>query len=118
VGSGPSLLVRQAIAHAINVETLVDHYYGLRDQRATQLLPPVQWGRDEAITGYEYNPDLARLLLAEAGYPDGFTTILSLRDVYRANCTSMPGMAQILTLNFIKKRRSNPRDRSRRAVPA
>ena len=39
-------------------------------------------GRDDLAELYEYHPDKARALLAEAGYPDGFdTTILAMHSV-------------------------------------
>jgi peptide/nickel transport system substrate-binding protein len=89
-------LVRQAIAHAINIQALVNNFYGLRDQRATQLLPPGQWGRDEATAGYDYNPDLARAMLEEAGYLNGFATDLSLREVYRIYLPRPSIVAQVI----------------------
>ena len=35
---------------------------------------PPQFGCSENVTRYEYDPEKAKKLLAEAGYPDGFTT--------------------------------------------
>ena len=35
---------------------------------------PSQFGCEQDLHSYEYNPEKAKSLLAEAGYPDGFTT--------------------------------------------
>ena len=71
--------VRQAIAHALNKPAIVHQEDPLDTgggQVASQLLPPAQWGRDEALFDYAYNPTQARSLLAEAGLPAGFATTL------------------------------------------
>jgi peptide/nickel transport system substrate-binding protein len=79
-------LVRQAIAHAIDKQSIVDQLYN-RDaeggQVATQFLPPAMWGRDESLADYAYDPTLARSLLTQAGYPAGFDTTLWVIPVNR-----------------------------------
>ena len=68
--------VRQAIAHAINKESIVRNLYKGAASVATQGLPPSLFGYNNDIEGYDYNPEKARQLLADAGYPDGFTVTL------------------------------------------
>ncbi|GAB3534543.1 ABC transporter substrate-binding protein [Arthrobacter tecti] len=65
-------LVREAIHHAINKQALIDQTLPAGTQLATQFIPEVVDGYNEDVTTYEYDPDRARELLAEAGYPDGF----------------------------------------------
>lgn len=63
--------LRQAIAHAIDRDALVNLVAeGLADV-AEGLIPPDMMGLPPAA--YPYDPDKARELLAEAGYPDGIT---------------------------------------------
>jgi peptide/nickel transport system substrate-binding protein len=76
-------LVRQAIAHAIDLPALLEGYYTPGDQLAEQFLPPAVWGSDPDLSAYSYNPAESLSLLATAGYTDGFTTTLSYRPVWR-----------------------------------
>lgn len=97
-GHGPlaDLRVRQAIAHAIDTQNLVKNYSYTFDALANQFLPPEIWGYDSSITGYDYNPDLARSLLAQAGYPDGFNINLEYRNVVRLYLRNPSGVAQAI----------------------
>ena len=64
-------LVRRAIQHAIDVDTLIVALRdGLTERMATMVNPP---NHHPDLQPFEYNPELAMELLAEAGYPDGFT---------------------------------------------
>ena len=65
--------VRQAVAHAIDYEAIVDAFYGELGTTAGEFVPPGLFGRAE-LDAYEYNPERARELLAEAGFADGFDT--------------------------------------------
>ena len=66
-------LVRQAIAHAIDKQALVDQTLPEGTKVASQFIPDVVNGYSEDVAEYEYDPEKAKELLAEAGYPDGFT---------------------------------------------
>ncbi|WP_088006864.1 ABC transporter substrate-binding protein [Indiicoccus explosivorum] len=68
--------VRKALNMAIDKEAIVDaFFYGLADV-ATNPIPPSLWGFNESIEGYEYDPEQAKKLLAEAGYEDGLKITL------------------------------------------
>lgn len=67
--------VRQALAFAMDRDVLGERLYGGETQPAWSLRPPGDPYHNPDLEGvYEYNPDRARELLAEAGYPDGFST--------------------------------------------
>jgi len=68
--------VREALAHAINMKPLVDVVYDGKGKVTGSLVPPALWGAADDIGTYDYDPALAKKLLAEAGFPDGFTTQL------------------------------------------
>lgn len=66
-------MVRQAIAHAVDRESLVRNL--IRGDAGVIHTPcfPTQFGCDEnAAVKYEFDPEKAKALLAKAGYPDGF----------------------------------------------
>ncbi len=62
--------VRRAIAHAIDRETLIRFALDGLARPATTLFPPEHWAHNPAVPTYPYDPDRARRLLDEAGYPD------------------------------------------------
>jgi len=64
--------VRQALNYAVDVQAIIDNVLGGYGRRSTQPLTPQDFGYNPVLTGYSYDPDKARQLLAEAGYPDGF----------------------------------------------
>jgi peptide/nickel transport system substrate-binding protein len=68
------LEVRQAIAHAVNWAALIPAFYGDYGQLAGSFQPPAILGSNPNIQAYDYNPDMAKELLAKAGLPDGFET--------------------------------------------
>jgi peptide/nickel transport system substrate-binding protein len=68
------LEVRQAIAHAVNWGALIEPFYGKYGELAGSFQPPPVLGSNPDVKPYEYNPDLAKELLAKAGLPDGFET--------------------------------------------
>ena len=62
--------VRQAIAHAIDREALAK-LVGNSSSVLKSMCYAAQVGCTEDVKQYEYNPEKARALLAEAGYKDG-----------------------------------------------
>ena len=77
------LIIRQAIAHAINKKAIIDAVYYGSATSAKTVLPPLSWAYDNTLKEYEYNPTKARKMLAEAGYPDGFKMTLWAAPVQR-----------------------------------
>ena len=68
--------VRQALNYAVNKEAIVKDV--LKGTGAVSKGPvlPNTWGADAALKAYPYDPQKAKQLLAEAGYPNGFSTTL------------------------------------------
>ena len=65
--------VRQAIAYAIDKDSLVKHVFGGMAERLDSLIPKGFFGHTEKdIPRYDYSPEKARELLSKAGYPNGF----------------------------------------------
>jgi ABC-type transport system substrate-binding protein len=64
--------VRRALNHAVDVKTLLGTVMADRGVRAAGSLPPGILGYDSTRTPYAHDPEMAKRLLAEAGYPNGF----------------------------------------------
>src|SRR5690606_14365739 len=68
------LRVRQALNHAIDRDLIAEVVTGGAGTAAWGPLPEYSSAHNPDIVGmYEYDPERARELLAEAGYPDGIT---------------------------------------------
>jgi len=75
--------VRQAIAMGIDRQRIVDNFMPPGSEVASHFTPCSIPGGCEGEEWYEFDPEAARTLLAEAGYPDGFETEIAYRDVVR-----------------------------------
>lgn len=65
--------VRQALNYAIDKEAIINAlFFGKAAALNGQVLRPTQLGFNPDLEDYPFDPDRARELLAEAGYPDGF----------------------------------------------
>lgn len=64
--------VRQALNYAVDRQAIIDSLFGGRAQLATGLMTSSNLGYDSSVEAFPYDPERARELLAEAGYPDGF----------------------------------------------
>jgi peptide/nickel transport system substrate-binding protein len=86
-----NLKVRQAIAYAIDTKTIANAIgYGFFPVTNQWAIPGLQ-AYNPNVVGYPYDPEKAKNLLAEAGYPNGFTINLTYdlggsvyKDVYTA----------------------------------
>lgn len=72
-------LVREALSYAIDRQTIIDTINAGSGEPADAIIAPGVFGYYS--TGVrEYDPEKAKELLAEAGYPDGFKTSLWVND--------------------------------------
>jgi peptide/nickel transport system substrate-binding protein len=61
--------VRQAIAYAIDRTAIIHYLFRDFARPAYSLLPPESWAYNGDVPRYDHNPDRARQLLEQAGYP-------------------------------------------------
>lgn len=73
-------LVRRAINHAVDIEAVVDFVYTGQAVRTAGPISDMVWAANPNLEAYEFNPDKARELLAEAGLADGFSTSIWTND--------------------------------------
>jgi peptide/nickel transport system substrate-binding protein len=64
-------LVRQALAYLLPYQDIIDYVMLDTAVQDRGVIPPTLWGHGEDVFQYTYNPEKAKQLLAEAGYPDG-----------------------------------------------
>ncbi len=76
--------VRQAINMAIDKQSIVDNIFMGTAIKAKNGIPPFMLGYNDEVKDYPYDPERAKALLAEAGYPDGFEVTLYVMPVSRA----------------------------------
>jgi peptide/nickel transport system substrate-binding protein len=64
--------IRQALRLAIDMETIVDELFEGMAQRAVAMTSPGSWLAD-GLDAYTYDPEKAKALLDEAGWPKDYT---------------------------------------------
>jgi len=76
--------VRKAVALALDRKRIVDTFYPAGSEMATHYAPCTLEFACEGEDWYAQDIAASKALLAEAGYPNGFDTVLSFRDVVRS----------------------------------
>lgn len=96
-----NLKVRLAINHAFNKAEIVHKLYQGTGVPAKNPIPPTLWSYDDTIEAYPYDPDYAKQLLAEAGYPDGFETTLWALPIPRPYIPNGLALAEVLKAELL-----------------
>jgi peptide/nickel transport system substrate-binding protein len=73
------LKVRQAAQHAIDQTAIIKAILYGQGTPTNQYINKGHWAYNDSVVGYPYDPNKAKQLLAEAGYPSGFKTKLTFR---------------------------------------
>jgi ABC-type transport system substrate-binding protein len=74
-GPTSDMRVRKALSYAINRQEICDTLFrGMARPGGCWFMSEATWGWDPNWTPDPYDPELARKLLYEAGYPDSFST--------------------------------------------
>lgn len=89
--------VRQAFAYAINKKDITKYIMQGFAITASQLSPSTVYGHDTSVKETEFNPQKAKELLAEAGYPNGFEIQLD-----SLNSGTYPKIAQAVASNLAR----------------
>ncbi len=94
--------VRKAINMSINKQAIVDGVYLGTGVAAKNPIPPSMWSYNNAIKDDPYDPVAAKKLLAEAGYPNGFTTDLWAMPVQRPYNPNAKRIAELMQADLVK----------------
>ncbi|MGD9316879.1 MAG: ABC transporter substrate-binding protein [Anaerolineae bacterium] len=70
--------VRQALNYAVDVEAIIENLLAGLGSHIASPIGPGYLGYNPDVEPYPYDPDMARELLADAGYADGFETTLDV----------------------------------------
>lgn len=79
--------VRQALNYAVNVDAIIQYVLAGHATRIATQVPILTFAYDKDLQPYSYDPEKAKALLAEAGYPDGFALTM---EVPQAGLTPKP----------------------------
>ncbi len=82
VQKGPfkDVRVRKAVAHAVNMDAIIEGVFNNIGNKSNSLLGSKVFGYHAGMKAYEHNLEEAKILLAEAGYPNGFKTTIKTMD--------------------------------------
>jgi len=94
--------VRLALAEAIDMPDLVKDVFQGSGTPTAALVPPSLWGHNASLKPYKYDPEDAKKLLAEAGYPNGFSTDLWAVPVVRAYMPDGRRTAEMIQADWAK----------------
>jgi peptide/nickel transport system substrate-binding protein len=86
--------VRQAVAMGIDRQRIVENFYAEGSEVPDFFTPCSIPNGCAGDPWYDFDPEAAKALLAEAGYPDGFDTAIYYRDVFRGYLPE-PGLVAV-----------------------
>ncbi len=90
--------VREALSYAIDKDALITQVLPEGTEKATQFMPDTVNGWNADVTTYDYDPEKARELLAEAGYTEANPLTLDFNYPVNVSRPYMPDPEQIFTV--------------------
>ena len=81
----PDPKVREALALSIDRQAICDSILHGTATVPTSYIPAGIIGHDDTLPEFEYNPERAKELLAEAGYPNGIDVRVTVNTMYQGN---------------------------------
>jgi dipeptide transport system substrate-binding protein len=94
--------VREALALAIDLDSLVKAVYQGSGEPTASLVGKALWGHNDQLKPRPYDPARAKQLLAEAGYANGFSTDLWAIPVARAYMPNGRRAAEMIQADWAK----------------
>lgn len=92
--------VRIALNMAIDRQAIVDLVYEGAGTVAKNPIPPTIWSYNDAVEDLPYDPEAARELLAEAGFPEGFSTDVWAMPVQRPYNPNAGRVAELIQADW------------------
>lgn len=97
-----NVLVRRAVAHALDKNTYINAIYMGNAQAAKNLIPPTIWSYNNAVPETKYSVEKARELLKKAGFPNGFETEMWTLPVSRPYNPNGKKMGELMQADLAK----------------
>jgi dipeptide transport system substrate-binding protein len=94
--------VRKALNMAINTKAIIDAVYLTSGVAAKNPIPPSMWSYNDAIKDDPFDPEAAKKLLAQAGFPNGFATDLWAMPVQRPYNPNARRIAELMQADLAK----------------
>jgi len=94
--------VREALAIAIDDKAILDAVFQGSGVPSASVVPSALWGHNATLKPRAYDPARAKQLLAEAGYPNGFSTDLWAIPVSRAYMPNGRRTAELIQADWAK----------------
>jgi dipeptide transport system substrate-binding protein len=94
--------VRQALSMAVNRDAIIEAVYQGAGAKAKNPIPPTIWSYNDKVEDTKYDPEAARKLLADAGFPNGFETDLWAMPVQRPYNPNARRMAEMVQADWAK----------------
>lgn len=94
--------VREALAMAIDLDSLVKAVFQGTGNPTAAVVSPTLWGHNPALKPRTYDPAKAKALLAEAGFPAGFSTDIWAIPVARAYMPNGKRAAEMIQADWAK----------------
>lgn len=94
--------VRKALNMAIDKKAIIDAVYIGTAMPAINPIPPALWSYNKSIQDDAFNPEAAKKLLAQAGYPNGFNTDLWAMPVSRPYTPNAKRIAELMQADLAK----------------
>lgn len=91
--------VREAAAHAVDKDLIIDKILGGNAARIEGILSPDAFAASPDLRKYDYDPELSKQLLAEAGFPDGIEVTMDTEGAFKDTAEAI---ASLLTKGGIK----------------
>lgn len=97
-----NVLVRRAVAHALNKASYINAIYMNNAVVAKNTLPPTIWSYNNAAVPYEYSLEKAKQLMKQAGLEKGFETTLWTLPVSRPYNPNGKKMGELMQADLAK----------------
>ncbi|MDP2370691.1 ABC transporter substrate-binding protein [Rhodoferax sp.] len=94
--------VRKAINMAINKQAIIDAVYLSSGIAAVNPIPPTMWSYKKDLKDDAFNPEAAKKLLADAGFPNGMSTDLWAMPVQRPYNPNAKRIAELMQADLAK----------------